>query len=300
MLVVAGVAHLGLLVLAGHISPIRAERPTSVSAMTLVAIEPLNEVEPERPEPLPTNVTPLPTRDTAMQDTARAAQSHGDTAPSPAPMASSGPESLTTDVPAPGAWTLRVTTDGGGSGSPSSALSVLSLDGRNPFMGTRETAAEEERAALATANRAAGEAMRGALHDSDVALGLGSGGPVVNAVETVLRESTAPEESHAVLVAIADESGTVMRIDVESASDDPAFHAVAEELLARLRGKKIRVPAGSHGVAMRIDVASHLSMPSGGGVGLDPKSAGAHFDIADLGAIRRRVIHARVLAEQLL
>jgi hypothetical protein len=297
MLVVAGVVHLGLFVLAGRISASRSAPPTSVTAMNLVAIDPLTEValEPQHAEPRSSDVSPTPT-----QDTARTAQARQDRAQTPATLGSSAPSPLSTDVPTPGGWTLRVTTDGGGSGPPSSALTVLALDGKNQFMGTRESAAEEERAAQATANRAAGEAMRGALHDSDVALGLGGGGPVVSALETALRESTAPEESHAVLVAIADESGNVMRIDVESASDDPAFHAVAEELLTRLRGKKIRVPAGSHGLAMRIDVASHLSMPSGGGVGLDPKSAGVHFDMADLGAVRHRVIHARVLAEQLL
>ncbi len=167
-------------------------------------------------------------------------------------------------------------------------------------MGERETPEDERRDQDERANRAAGEAMRGALHDNDVALGLGGGGPVVAALESALRESTAPDESHAVLVAIADESGNVLRIDVESASDVAAFHAVAAELLVRLQGHKVRVPQGARGLAMRIDVASALAMPSGGSVGIDPKSAGGHFDITDLGAARRRVIHARVLAEQLL
>jgi hypothetical protein len=51
---------------------------------------------------------------------------------------------------------------------------------------------------------------------------------------------------------------------------------------------------------MHVHVDSVLAAPSGGGVGLDPRSAGAHFDIADLGQKPRRVIHARVLAEEVL
>jgi hypothetical protein len=51
---------------------------------------------------------------------------------------------------------------------------------------------------------------------------------------------------------------------------------------------------------MRINVVSRLAMPSGGGVGLDPLKAGAHFDMSDVGAKPHRVIHARVLAEKLL
>ncbi len=113
--------------------------------------------------------------------------------------------------------------------------------------------------------------------------------------------STAPSVSHAVLVAFADSTGSVTRIDVESTSEDPAsFRAIAQDLLIRLQGQKVRVPAGSRGLSMRVDVASRVVAPSGGGIGLDAPNVGAHFDISDVGARARRVVHARILDEQIL
>ena len=150
------------------------------------------------------------------------------------------------------------------------------------------------------ANRAAGEAIRGAMHDHDVSLGLGGGGPVVSALEAAVRQSVAPDESHAVLVAIADATGTVLRVEVESATDNPAYREIAQDVLNRMRGQKVRVPEGSRGLAMHFEVASRLAMPSGGGVGLDPTKLGGHFDMGDIAAKPHRVIHARVLGEELL
>jgi hypothetical protein len=197
------------------------------------------------------------------------------------------------------AWTIRVTT-GPAAATSAAPLAALGIDGHNGFMGKRETPEDEARAAHERANAAAGAAMRGALHDRDVSLGLGGGGPVVAALEAAVRASVAPDESHATLVAVADASGVVIRVDVESATDNSSYHAVAEDLLERLRSHSVRIPAGARGLAMRIDVTSVLARPSGGSVGLDPTKAGMHFDISDIGERPKRVIHARVLQEDLL
>jgi hypothetical protein len=99
---------------------------------------------------------------------------------------------------------------------------------------------------------------------------------------------------------VADATGVVTHVDVESYSDDPAsFRAVADDVLVRLRGQSVRVPEG-HGLSMRIDVISRVAAPSGGGLGLDPKSAGGHFDLSDIGARPKRIIHAHVLNEDVL
>jgi hypothetical protein len=51
---------------------------------------------------------------------------------------------------------------------------------------------------------------------------------------------------------------------------------------------------------MRVDVSSRVLAPSGGGLGLDAPALGGHFDMSDVGARPRRVVHARILAEQIL
>jgi len=296
-LVVAGVLHVALILVGDRVRRSELPRPPRDSELTLVPIEVEPEVAHDVTPPPPESPSPEPqAAPSIVQPAAVASRASRAVEPQAASSAVALPE---TAPLAPGGWTLRVTT-GPSAGAPPPPLAALALDGHNQFMGRRETPEDEQRAAREQANRAAGEAMRGALHDNDVALGLGGGGPVVSALEAAVRESTAPDESRAVLVAFADASGTVLRVDVESATDNPAYRAIAEDVLQRLRGQKVRVPSGSHGIAMRIDVASKLAMPSGGGIGLDPRNAGMHFDIADLGAHPHRVIHARVLNEQLL
>jgi hypothetical protein len=301
--VVALLAHVALFAIAGR--P-RAETPrvdVAAPALDLIAVEMPNEplspdpATPERAsresEVAPSTAPSLAKSNAAPRDAAR--PETGAVSSAMVLPESNGPASPS----AP--WTLQVTKGGQQSGGATSgALSALALDGNNRFMGRRVTPEEEERARKEQSNSAAGEAMRSALHDNDVALGLGGGGPVVSAVEAVVLQSLAPDESHAVLVAFADASGNVLRVEVESSSDDPAYRAVAADLLTRLQGQKVRVPPGAHGLAMRINVASRMANPSGGSVGIDPKSAGGHFDLSDIGARARRVVHSRVLAEQIL
>lgn len=297
MLVLASVVHVGTLVAVGRRGAQGGAAAATDPVMALVAIESPLDPEPERA------TTPVEARDDAPARVAPSAQTRTSSARPSAVAAGASSGTLITEGPAspePGAWTLRVVSGPAGGSAAEAGLARLGLEGQNRFMGARETPEAAERAAQQRANREAGEAMRGVLHAHDVALGLGGGGPVVSAIEGALRESLAPDESRGVFVAFADASGAVTRVEVESASDSPAFQTVAADVLHRLRGQKVRVPSGASGLAMRIQVNSSVSLPSGGGPGLDLASAGAHFDVSDLGARPRRVIHARVLAEQLL
>jgi hypothetical protein len=295
-LVAAGVAHAAVAVL------ILVQKPRIVSheleVQKLVWVDSTPEeapVEPTPPEPVGAE---LAKQDKDLTDPLRRDRQQPETAAVSSAVVL--PESAT---PTPGGWTLRVTAGQAAPAASQAALEELALDGKNHFMGRRQapmTPEDAEKEARAEGNRQAGGAMRAALHDHDVAMGLGGGGPVVTALEAALRESTAPLESHAILVAVANAAGVVTQVDVESASDDPAsFRAVAEDVLSRLRGQNVRVPAG-HGLSMRLDVVSRVGAPSGGGVGLDPKSAGGHFDLSDIGARPKRIIHAHVLTEDVL
>jgi hypothetical protein len=297
-LVLAGVAHAALALLMGRRSALGMEATHEREPTKLLWIEPTTEaaLEPkersnEAPDPV---VRPPSTASPMVTPGSESTASSGAPAGSAVVLPESAPS-------APGGWTLHVTSEHGGGDSTPGALAALALDGKNHFMGKRETPEETERIAREESNRQAGEAMRTALHDHDVALGLGGGGPVVRALEEAVSVSTAPNVSHAVLVAIADASGTVTQVNVESDSGDPSsFRAIAEDLLARLRNTKVRVPQGSRGLVVRVDVASSLSRPSGGSVGLDAPNIGGHFDMSDVGSRPRRVVHARILAEQIL
>ena len=293
-LVAALVVHVAVFAVAGHVHAAIRGPMTTEPALTLLPVE----VEPETPVPTPIEPTEPalePTQALAFVEPSTARPTRHTTEP-PAASAVALPE---TAPATPGGWTLRVTTDRPG-GQGSSPLAPLAIDGQNHFLGRRETPQEAQRAADEEANRAAGAAIRGALHDHDVALGLGGGGPVISALEAAVRESTAPDESSAILIAVADPSGLLLSVDVESATDGSSYRAVAEDVLRRLRGQHLRIPSGTRGLAMRIDVSSKLAAPSGGGVGLDPRHAGAQFDISDIGSRPRRAVKARVLAEQLL
>ena len=299
-LVFAALFHAGLFVIVSR-EGAPASRAELIESMTLVWVEATPQVEPAPAISADeANESPPDPSMTAV------ALSHERIKPTAAPAASvvALPESAPS---APGQWTLRITSGNGTSAPHAPTLAELGLDGKNHFLGGREATPappDPDRVARDRGNRAAGEAMRTALHDQDVALGMGSGGPVVAALEDAIFAGTAPAESHAVLVAIADATGIVTRVDVESASDDLAsYRAIAEDVLNRLRGKRVRVPAASHGLSMRIDVSSHLGLPSGagpGGVGFDPHHVGMNFDMSDLGAHVGRLVHARILGEQLL
>jgi hypothetical protein len=295
-LVLATVFHAGLFAV---VARPRAQGPETrpIEPMKLVAVEGTEEVEPP---PVPS--APEADESTPERSTTTLATSMRVVASTPHVAPTVGPPDTAQGTS--GGWTLNVTTEHGSS-ARSPTLADLALDGKNHFMGGRgqepEAAPDPARAANERANRAAGAAMRDALHDQDVALGLGGGGPVVTALEEAVLAGTAPLESHAVLVAIADAAGVVTSVDVESFSDDlSSFRAIAEDVLHRLRDKKVRMPAAAHGLSMRIEVTSRLAAPSGGGSGLDPRHAGLKFDMSDIGAHVGRIVHARTLGEQLL
>jgi hypothetical protein len=299
-LVLAALFHAGLFAIVSRANA-STSYATLVEPMKLVWIEATPEVEPS---PAPGSGEGY----ASSSDPSRAAPALPQERIKPAVVPMASAIALPDSAPiSTGEWTLHITS-GQGTSAPGPTLAELGLDGKNHFLGSRggirEATPDPDRVARERGNRAAGGAMREALHDKDVALGMGGGGPVVTALEEAFLAGTAPLESHAVLVAIADATGVVIRVDVESFSDDLAsFRAIADDVLSRLRDKRVRVPVASHGLSMRIDVSSRLALPSGAGpagVGYDPRHVGMNFDMSDVGAHVGRIVHARILGEELL
>jgi hypothetical protein len=225
--------------------------------------------------------------------------------------------------------------DGDGVGEPSPAeakvaaaphlsLAALGVDGQNPFLDRGDPAAA--RAAKATrVKRRLDQALVQGMTNSDVALGRGSGGPVLRAFEAAVYASTAPLNGSASFVLVIDSEGKLVSSVLGNASGDrEAWVRVARQTAQALAQRKLQVPRGKS-VQLAIEVTSHLELPSGADPGLElsaqgiplkkgggPRStkldisifpfpaATVYGDPADLGARPRRMVHAHVVSEELL
>ncbi len=110
----------------------------------------------------------------------------------------------------------------------------------------------------------AADSVRAALDEHDRQLGLGADGAVVAALHRVTMASRVLVASTATIVATVDSDGNVVAVDVVNgggASD--AWKDVAAALLESMRGKKVRVPAGGHGLRLGFSVESRSRSVSG-------------------------------------
>jgi hypothetical protein len=158
---------------------------------------------------------------------------------------------------------------------------MIGLGGRNVFLGalppgmTGAPATEPGPAAgrsvprrdspgASGPSRALQDGIREALHEGDVAKGLGAGGPVVTAAESSVRESDVPLNAHAILEATTDARGEVLSVRVLGDSAGRAdWEDVASRVREALRGRRLRVPPGSGGVVVTLDVTSRWQLASG-------------------------------------
>jgi hypothetical protein len=113
----------------------------------------------------------------------------------------------------------------------------------------------------------------GAEHDRHI--GMGSGGPVLSALERAAYGSGLPGNTSALFLARIDEKGTVTFLDVlDVNADHGSWSGIATRALGTLRGKKLRISAGSRGVELRIRVSSREVLPSGADPGLEVRALG--------------------------
>jgi hypothetical protein len=150
---------------------------------------------------------------------------------------------------------------------PKLSADAIGLGPRNVFLDGLAGGAERHPASgQSIQNEAPGvdQSIRDALSDRDREVGLAAGGPIVGVAEEISRASETPWNSQATFEVVTDASGAVTAVHLLNASEAwGAWAQVAQDLNAALRGRTLRVPAGSSGLAVTLDVVSRLQLPSG-------------------------------------
>jgi hypothetical protein len=168
-------------------------------------------------------------------------------------------------------------------------------------------------------------AINDPIHEHERLNGSLTSGPFAQELERATRaDSGSPFEGRALFAISVDEVGLVVNVQVaESSGDRHAWEDVGKRVLNAMAQKRVRVPPGSKGVAMKIEISSKVVLPSGArhpisvsspvvdaaenmahgqfdkGEGMNgglPIVAGG-FDLSDIGAHPLRVVGARVLSE---
>lgn len=154
-------------------------------------------------------------------------------------------------------------------------------------------------------------ALNAPLLQHDREMGMLQEGPAIVALEDATRASAGPLDGRAVFSLTFDSTGAITGASVESSSSDRAsWEDIARKTAAALVQKRVRVPNGAKGLALRIEVESKVVLPSGArspisGVGLksDDKGnagLGANFDLSDIGSKPNRVVGARTIGSSTL
>jgi hypothetical protein len=181
------------------------------------------------------------------------------------------PTGAETDVPSPtpsgSAPPLEPSAPPGLAGMSNDALGLGTrnvlmgsfLDGGAPHGG--EQPGDDERANVAPGIEAS---LRDALHDHDVAMGYGSGGPLIGPAEELTRASETPWNSTATFEVSADANGQITAVRLVDVTEGwGPWQRVAGNLLGALHDRKLRVPSRGKGMVVLLQVASKRALPSG-------------------------------------
>lgn len=159
--------------------------------------------------------------------------------------------------------------------------------------------------------------MRAELLQRDQKRGLGPEGPILPLLKAAVIEATALVRSSAQIEVETDAQGRIVRVSVlRAASGRADWRRIAQQVKLALGLKRLRIPAGTQGVRIRLAVAVRPQLPSGADTGLalrlfgqelqagdGPRSSevdvgllSGTFDLANLGAVAQRVAHTHVLS----
>jgi hypothetical protein len=174
----------------------------------------------------------------------------------------------------------------------------------------------------------AGGALKAGLLERDLALGLGPEGPVLDALRDATSMSASPERGYAMFAVSIDENGFVKDIRLGDRTGGTGWDDAMNGALKALKGKKLALRGavkGAKGVELKIEIKSDVVLPSGnrpdqriktpmtrsqvsrsenvpagGTPGVVETRTIATFDVTDIGAKPRRVVHAHLVSATLL
>jgi len=154
--------------------------------------------------------------------------------------------------------------------APSLSLDQLGLEGPNR-LSLRLPEAEHRPATerAASAERVV-QSMRQSAQEHDRKLGLGAGGPVAMALENAAYRSHVKLDGQATFeVVVIGNAVSAISLVPSSGDKQSAWNEVAQTALAQLAGRRVRVPTGSRGVVLRIQLVSRAALPSGHDPGVE-------------------------------
>jgi hypothetical protein len=213
---------------------------------------------------------------------------------------------------------------------PPANIGIAGGGGTNPFLMGVPSGNSAQPSAPSTAGpgestndakRRVEGSLRFEQRERDVSLGLGPDGPVLRALRDSTYSSLAPNKGKAVFLAVVDASGSVVDVRLVSTDgNDSAWHDARERAAKALLGQKLAL-RGAKGAEIRVEVSSDVLLPSGSRPDKSPVQPAlkpskivmpenapsgpaadtiaswtvATFDLSDIGAKPRRVVHARVV-----
>lgn len=255
-------------------------------------------------EPEESAATAEPPPPPAAEETAASnppAEAHAATpGPHEAPAASPATTEPLVAVPAPadssaGGWTLSPFVSQGPA-RPGSAAPAASAFDDAVRAGVRATVAE------AVKKRDASKRILAGYSPRDVALGLFPGGEFVGYTRDGVRSSRAPNVGHATFEITIDGGGNLTAVRIlDASSSRPEWDEAAQEIMKTARGHQTRVPSGSQGLVLTLDVSSDMRTmsglsPSTTAIGRITRAVSDPLDtLADDGMPLQRVIAARVV-----
>lgn len=144
--------------------------------------------------------------------------------------------------------------------------------------------------------------LKSALDAKDTAAGTGFGGPVAGAAHAAAGMSTVMGWATFDVQTDAFGAVTVVRVvDFGGGGDAKSWQRVAKDLHASMDGRKLKVPTGAGGVAVRVHVEAVMRLPSGATTGVSPVasagSVGIGFDLSDIGQKPTRRVSVRIVGE---
>jgi hypothetical protein len=147
----------------------------------------------------------------------------------------------------------------------------------------------------------------GGFTQHDIDLGLVPGGEFVSLTRNAVRTSRAPTVGHAMLEFQIDGAGAVTAVRVlDASSDRDEWEEVAAEIAKAARGRLARLPSGSGGLALKLEVSSAIQSVTGRtltdkALTKIVRAIGDPIDaIIDSNVPAQRVVAARIVDAQLL